>query len=139
MQRIKGSIGYVEYAYAKKNKLDHIAMKNKEGQFVQPEEASFAAAAVGADWKGTPGMAVVLTDQGGAKAWPMSGASFILMHAKPAKPESSREALKFFDWALKNGQKSASELEYVPLPPATVSLIQAEWKKITDASGKAVF
>ncbi len=139
VQRIKGSIGYVEYAYAKKNKLDHIAMKNKDGQFVQPEEASFVAASAGADWKNTPGMAVVLTDQAGAKSWPMSGASFILMHAKPAKPEASREVLKFFDWALKNGQKSASELEYVPLPPATVSLIQAEWKKVTDASGKAVF
>ena len=139
VQRIKGSIGYVEYAYAKKNKLDHIAMKNKDGQFVQPDDASFAAAAAGADWKNTPGMAVVLTDQAGAKSWPMSGASFILMHAKPAKPEQSKEALKFFEWALKNGQKSALELEYVPLPPATVSLIQAEWKKITDASGKAVF
>ncbi|HPV22584.1 MAG TPA: phosphate ABC transporter substrate-binding protein PstS [Casimicrobium sp.] len=139
VQRIKGSIGYVEYAYAKKNKLDHIAMKNKAGQFVQPTEGAFAAASAGADWKGTPGMAVVLTDQGGEKSWPMSGASFILMHAKPAKVESSREVLKFFDWALKNGGKSASELEYVPLPPATVSLIQAEWKKITDAGGKAVF
>lgn len=139
VQRIKGSIGYVEYAYAKKNKLDHIAMKNKAGQFVQPTEAAFAAASAGADWKGTPGMGVVLTDQGGDKSWPMSGASFILMHAKPAKVESSREVLKFFDWALKNGGKSASELEYVPLPPATVSLIQAEWKKITDAGGKAVF
>ena len=139
VQRIKGSIGYVEYAYAKKNKLDHIAMKNKDGLFVQPDESSFAAAAAGADWKNTPGMAVVLTEQAGAKSWPMSGASFILMHAKPAKPEQSKEALKFFEWALKNGQKSALELEYVPLPPATVSLIQTEWKKITDASGKAVF
>jgi phosphate transport system substrate-binding protein len=139
VQRIKGSIGYVEYAYAKKNKLDHIAMKNKDGQFVQPEEASFAAASAGADWKGTPGMAVVLTDQTGAKSWPMSGASFILMHAKPAKPEASREVLKFFDWALKNGGKSASELDYVPLPAATISLIQAEWKKVTDASGKTLF
>ncbi|MEQ1595006.1 MAG: phosphate ABC transporter substrate-binding protein PstS [Casimicrobium sp.] len=139
VQRIKGSIGYVEYAYAKKNKLDHIAMKNKAGQFVQPTEGAFAAASAGADWKGTPGMAVVLTEQAGEKSWPMSGASFILMHAKPAKVDSSREVLKFFDWALKNGGKSASELEYVPLPPATVSLIQAEWKKITDAGGKAVF
>ena len=114
-------------------------MKNKDGLFVQPDESSFAAAAAGADWKNTPGMAVVLTEQAGAKSWPMSGASFILMHAKPAKPEQSKEALKFFEWALKNGQKSALELEYVPLPPATVALIQTEWKKITDASGKAVF
>jgi phosphate transport system substrate-binding protein len=139
VQRIKGSIGYVEYAYAKKNKLDHIAMKNKDGQFVQPDDASFAAASAGADWKNTPGMGVVLTDQPGAKSWPMTGASFILMHTKPTKPEASREVLKFFDWALKNGQKSATELEYVPLPPATVSLIQAEWKKVMDGSGKALF
>lgn len=139
VQRIKGSIGYVEYAYAKKNKLDHIAMKNKDGQFVQPDDESFAAASAGADWKNTPGMAVVLTDQVGAKSWPISGASFILMHAKPAKPDSSREVLKFFDWAMKNGQKAATELEYVPLPPATVSLVQAEWKKISDAVGKVVF
>ncbi len=139
VQRIKGSIGYVEYAYAKKNKLDYIAMKNRDGVFVQPEDASFSAAAAGADWKSTPGMGVVLTDQPGAKSWPITGASFILMHAKADKPAQSKEAIKFFDWALKNGQKSATELEYVPLPPATVSLIQAEWKKIMDGSGKAVF
>jgi len=139
VQRIKGSIGYVEYAYAKKNKLDHIALKNKDGQFVQPEEATFAAASAGADWKGTPGMGVILTDQVGPKSWPMTSASFILMQSKPAKPEASREVLKFFEWALKNGSKSAIELDYVPLPTATVSLIQAEWKKVTDASGKAVF
>ena len=139
VQRIKGAIGYVEYAYAKKNKLDHIQLKNRDGQFVQPEEASFAAASAGADWKGTPGMGVILTDQPGAKSWPMTSASFILMHAKAAKPEASKEVLKFFDWAFKNGQKSAIELDYVPLPAATVTLIGAEWKKITDAGGKAVF
>ena len=138
VQRIKGSIGYVEYAYAKRNKLDHIAMQNKAGQFVQPEEASFAAAAAGADWKGTPGMGVVLTDQSGAQAWPISGASFILMHAKSEKPGQSKEVLKFFDWALKSGQKMAAELDYVALPPATVSIIQAEWKRVVDAQGKAV-
>ncbi len=139
VQRIKGSIGYVEYAYAKKNKLDHISLKNKDGQFVQPEEASFAAASAGADWKNTAGMGVILTDQAGAKSWPITSASFILMHAKAEKPAQSKEALKFFEWALKNGQKSAIELDYVPMPAATVSLIQAEWKKIVDGSGKAVF
>lgn len=139
VQRIKGSIGYVEYAYAKKNKLDHIALKNKDNQFVQPEEASFAAASAGADWKSAPGMGVILTDQPGAKSWPMTSASFILVHAKAAKPEASREVLKFFDWAMKNGGKAAVELDYVPMPAATVSLIQGEWKKVTDASGKAVF
>jgi phosphate transport system substrate-binding protein len=139
VQRIKGSIGYVEYAYAKKNKLDHIAMKNKDGQFVQPDDTTFAAASAGADWKNTPGMGVILTDQAGAKSWPMTGASFILMHAKQAKPEAGTAVIKFFDWALKNGQKSAAELDYVPLPAATVSLIQTEFKKIADEKGKALF
>ena len=139
VQRIKGSIGYVEYAYAKKNKLDHIALRNKDGQFVQPDDATFAAAAAGADWKGTPGMGVILTDQPGAKSWPMTSASFILMQAKTDKPEQSKEVLKFFDWALKNGQKAAADLEYVSMPNATFGLIQAEWKKIVDASGKAAF
>ncbi|MBL8310163.1 MAG: phosphate ABC transporter substrate-binding protein PstS [Burkholderiales bacterium] len=139
VQRIKGAIGYVEYAYAKKNKLDHIQLKNRDGQFVQPEETTFAAASAGANWKGTPGMGVILTDQPGAKSWPMTSASFILMHAKAAKPEASKEVLKFFDWAFKNGQKSAVDLDYVPLPAATVSLINAEWKKITDGNNKAIF
>jgi phosphate transport system substrate-binding protein len=129
----------VEYAYAKKNKLDHIQLKNRDGQFVQPEEASFAAASAGADWKGTPGMGVILTDQAGAKSWPMTSASFILMHKQQAKPEVAKEVVKFFDWALKNGQKSATELDYVPIPAPTVALIQAEWKKVTDASGKAIY
>ncbi len=139
VQRIKGSIGYVEYAYAKKNKLDHIAMRNKDGQFVQPDDSSFAAASAGADWKSVPGMGLILTDQAGAKSWPMTGASFILMHTKQDKPENGKQTLRFFEWALKNGQKFAADLDYVALPPATVALIQAEWKKITDASGKAVF
>ena len=139
VQRIKGSIGYVEYAYAKKNKLDHIAMKNKDGQFVQPEEATFAAAAAGADWKGTPGMGVVLTEQAGAKSWPMSGAVFVMMYKKQDKPEAGREVVKFFDWAMTKGGKLASDLDYVAMPPATVTFIQSEWKKIADASGKAVY
>jgi phosphate transport system substrate-binding protein len=139
VQRIKGSIGYVEYAYAKRNKLDHIALQNRAGKFVQPEESAFAAASAGADWKGTAGMGVVLTDQAGAASWPMTGASFILLQAKPEKPEQSRQVLKFFEWALKNGQKMAAELDYVALPAATVSQIQLEWKRVVDAQGKAVF
>jgi phosphate transport system substrate-binding protein len=139
VQRIKGSIGYVEYAYAKKNKLDHIALKNKDGNFVQPADLTFAAASANADWKNTPGMGVVLTDQVGAKSWPISGASFILMHAKQDKPDAGAATLKFFDWALKGGQKSAEELDYVPLPAATVTLIQSEFKKFQDKSGKALY
>lgn len=138
VQRIKGSIGYVEFAYAKKNKLDYIQLRNRDGVFVKPDDTTFAAAAAGADWKGTPGMGVVLTHQTGKDSWPMAGASFILMYAKPAKPEQSREVLKFFDFAFKNGAKSATELDYVPLPPATTNIIRDEWKKITDAAGKAV-
>jgi phosphate transport system substrate-binding protein len=138
VQRIKGSIGYVEFAYAKKNKLDYIQMRNKDGQFVKPDDDAFAAASASADWKNVAGMGVILTDQPGAKSWPMTGASFILMQAKQAKPDAGREVLKFFDWALKNGAKSATELDYVPLPAATVSLIQNEWKKIGDESGKAL-
>jgi len=139
VQRIKGSIGYVEYAYAKKNKLDHIQMRNRDGQFVQPDDKSFAAASAGADWKSVPGMGVVMTNAAGRDSWPISGASFILMHAKPANPAQSREVLKFFDWAFKNGAKMADELDYVHLPPATQALVREEWKKIVDASGKAVF
>jgi phosphate transport system substrate-binding protein len=139
VQRIKGSIGYVEYAYAKRNKLDHIALQNKAGKFVQPEESAFAAASAGADWKGTVGMGLVLTDQSGAASWPMTGASFILVQAKSDKPEQSKQVLKFFDWALRNGQKMAAELDYVALPAATVSQIQAEWKRVVDAQGKAVY
>ncbi|MGL4233861.1 MAG: phosphate ABC transporter substrate-binding protein PstS [Casimicrobium sp.] len=138
VQRIKGSIGYVEFAYAKKNKLDYIQMRNRDGQFVAPDDSAFAAASASADWKSVPGMGVILTDQPGAKSWPMTGASFILMHAKQPKPDAGREVLKFFDWALKNGAKSATELDYVPLPAATVALIQNEWKKISDESGKAL-
>jgi phosphate transport system substrate-binding protein len=138
VQRIKGSIGYVEFAYAKKNKLDYIQLKNRDGNFVKPDDSTFAAASAGADWKNTAGMGVVLTNQAGKDSWPMAGASFILMHTKPAKPEQSKEVLKFFDWALKNGQKSAAELDYVPLPAATTNLIRDEWKKITDASGKGL-
>jgi phosphate transport system substrate-binding protein len=139
VQRIKGSIGYVEYAYAKKNKLDHISVKNRDGNFVQPDDTTFAAASVNADWKNTPGMGVILTDQIGPKSWPISGASFILMHVKQDKPEAGAAALKFFEWALKNGQKSAEELDYVPLPPATVTLIQTEFKKFQDKNGKAIY
>ena len=139
VQRIKGSIGYVEYAYAKKNKLDHIAMKNKDGQFVQPEEASFAAASAGADWKGTPAMGVVLTDQSGAKSWPITGAVFVMMYKQQAKPETGVAVMKFFDWAMNKGGKLASELDYVPLPAATASFITAEFKKVTDAGGKALY
>jgi phosphate transport system substrate-binding protein len=138
VQRVKGSIGYVEFAFAKKTKLAFTQLKNKDGQFVAPSDESISAAAINANWTSTPGMGVILTDQVGAKSWPMTGASFILMHAKQTKPDTGREVLKFFDWSMKNGSDAAAKLGYVPLPAATIALVQNEWKKIGDASGKAL-
>lgn len=140
VQRIKGSIGYVEYAYAKKNKMAHARVKNRDGQFVQPDDSAFQAAAAGADWKGTPGFGAILTDQPGGKSWPITGASFILMHVKQDKPQKAGEVLKFFDWALRNGQQMAVELDYVPMPDAVVKIIADAWRvQIKDGSGTPVW
>jgi len=138
--RINGAIGYVEYAYAKQNKLAHALMANRDGQFVAPSDDAFKAAAAGADWVKTPGMGVILTDQAGKASWPITGASFILMHKSQAKPDNGREVLKFFDWAFKNGEKMADELDYVPMPAAVVRQIQDEWKKsLRDPQGKPIY
>jgi phosphate transport system substrate-binding protein len=138
--RIDGAIGYVEYAYAKQNKLKVAKVVNRDGAAVLPGDDTFKAAAAGADWAKAPGMALLLTDQPGAGAWPMTGATFILMHTTQAQPEKAREVLKFFDWAFRNGGDMARALDYVPMPDAVVKLIQAEWKsRIKDASGKAVY
>ncbi|MBC8023626.1 MAG: phosphate ABC transporter substrate-binding protein PstS [Burkholderiales bacterium] len=139
VQKIDGALGYVEYAYAKQNKLSHGQMQNKAGKFVDPDDTTFKAAAAGADWKSVPGMGVVLTDQAGDKSWPISGASFILVHSKQEKPEAGREVLKFFDWAYKNGGKMAEELDYVPMPEPVVKQIQSAWKDVKDTSGKAIY
>ena len=139
VQKINGAIGYVEYAYAKQNKLSHGQVQNKAGKFVEPGDVTFKAAAAGADWKSVPGMGVVLTDQAGDQSWPITGASFILVHAKQEKPENGREVLKFFDWSFKNGAKMAAELDYVPMPDAVIKEIQTAWKTVTDASGKAIY
>jgi len=138
--RIDGAIGYVEYAYAKQNKLSYALMANKEGSFVAPDDSAFKAAAAGADWSKAPGMYLVLTDQPGKDSWPMTGASFILMHKVQEKPDSAKEVLKFFDWSFKNGGKMADELDYVPMPDPVVKLIQSTWKsQIKDSAGKAVY
>ena len=138
--RIDGSIGYVEYAYAKQNKLSYAQMQNKEGQVVAPSDDSFKAAAAGADWNSVPGMGVVLTEQPGKGSWPITGASFILIHKVQDKPESAKEVLKFFDWSFKNGAKMADELDYVPMPDPVVKLIQSVWKsQVKDAAGKALY
>ena len=140
VRQFEGALGYVEYAYAKQNKLSVGQMRNKSGAFVMPTDETFKAAAAGADWAKTPGMAVILTDQPGAQSWPVSGASFILMHKMQERPESGREVLKFFDWAFKNGQQMADDLDYVPMPDPVVKLIQAEWKaRLKDKSGKPIY
>ena len=140
VQRIRNSIGYVEYAYAKKNKMTHTQLKNRDGQFVQPDDATFRAAAAGADWAKTPGFSVVLTDQAGKQSWPITGASFILMHKVQADAVKGKEVLKFFDWAYKNGGAMAADLDYVAMPPAIVKLVQDAWKsQLKDGSGKALW
>ena len=140
VQRIKGSIGYVEWAYAKKNKMSHTQLQNKDGEFLQPDDENFKAAAAGADWAKTPGFGVILTDQPGKKSWPITGASFILMQKVQPDAAKAKEVLKFFNWAYKNGAASAAELDYVPLPAAVTSLVEASWKaNLKDGSGKAIY
>jgi len=140
VQRIKGAIGYVEWAYAKKNKLSHTQLKNKDGAFLQPDDDAFKAAAAGAEWTKTPGFGVVLTDQAGKASWPITGVSYILMHKSQADGNKGAEVVKFFDWAFKNGAPAAAELDYVPMPASVVKLVQANWKQqLKDASGKAIY
>jgi phosphate transport system substrate-binding protein len=131
--RIKGSIGYVEYAYAKKNKIPHLKLQNKDGVFVDPDDKTFAAAAAGADWFSVPGMGLSIVDQKGKDAWPVSTASFIIMYKDPADKAQSQEVLKFFDWAFKNGKQLALELDYVPLPDTLTKQIRERvWSQINN-------
>ena len=140
VQRIKGSIGYVEWAYAKKNKMAHTQLKNKDGNFLQPDDDFFKAAAASAEWAKTPGFGVVLTDQAGKNSWPITGVTFVLMHKHQADAAKGKEVVKFFDWAFKNGGAAATELDYVPLPASVVKLVQDAWKaNLKDASGKAIY
>ena len=134
--RLPNSIGYVEYAYAKTNKLSHVAMKNVSGAFVQPDDSAFKASAAGADWNKS--FYQVLTNQPGKDAWPMSSATFILMHKSADKPQQAGGALKFFDWAYNAGDKTAAELDYVPLPASVKDIVRKSWAQIKDASGKPV-
>ncbi|WP_174875925.1 phosphate ABC transporter substrate-binding protein PstS [Vogesella oryzae] len=137
--RIKGAIGYVEYAYAKQNKIAHAAMQNSAGSFVQPDDTTFKAAAAGADWAKAKDFYLILTNQPGKDSWPIASATFILMHKKQDKPEQGTEALKFFDWAYNNGDATATQLDYVPMPATVKSLIRTSWKQITNASGAQVW
>lgn len=123
----KNSIGYVEYAYAKQNKLTYAGMINKAGKPVQPTVASFQAAAANADWAKAPGYYVILTDQPGDASWPITAATFILMHKAPTDKAASAEALKFFKWSFEKGAKAAEELDYIPMPDSVVKLIEKTW------------
>ncbi|QBE62008.1 phosphate ABC transporter substrate-binding protein PstS [Pseudoduganella lutea] len=140
VQRIKGAIGYVEWAYAKKSKMQHTQLRNKDGVFLQPDDENFKAAAANAEWTKTPGFGVVLTDQAGKQSWPITGVSFILLYKQQADAAKGKEVVKFFDWAFANGDKAAVELDYVPLPDTVVKQVQAAWKaNLKDASGKALY
>ena len=139
VQRMKSSIGYVEYAYALQNKMASVQMKNRDGQFVEPGEVSFKAAAANAQWDKAPGFYEILTDEPGKESWPISGATFVLMHKMQENPDTAKEVLKFFDWAYTNGGKLAADLDYVPLPENVQNLIRKAWKnQIHDTSGSSI-
>lgn len=138
VQKIQGSVGYVEYAYALQNKLAWTKLQNKSGQFVSPTIETFQAAAANADWKNTKGFAVVLTDQPGEKSWPITGASFILIHKQQMDSTKATAMLKFFNWCLNHGADMAEKLHYVPLPGTVVAEIQNAWKADVKAQNQAV-
>lgn len=129
--RIKGAIGYVEYAYVKSNNLTYIQLQNKNGNFTHPDDATFAAAATGADWFSVPGMGISLVNQPGQNSWPITSASFVIMYINPSDKKQSQEVIKFFDWAFKNGKTIATSLEYVPLPDTLTNQIRSKvWSVI---------
>ena len=129
--RVPGAIGYVEYAYVKKNGMNYMLLQNKSGKYVAPDDLTFAAAADGADWFSVPGMGLSIVDQRNPNAWPISSASFIIMYKDPSDKKSSQEVIKFFDWAFRNGQGLARELDYVPLPDTlTQQIRQRVWSQI---------
>ena len=135
----KGAIGYVEYAYAKQNKMTYTKMVNKYGKAVAPVAESFQAAAANADWTANPAFYQILTNQPGAASWPISGATFILIPKAPQDTAAAAEALKFFAWAYKNGGQAASDLDYVPMPAPVVTAIEKAWDNVKDAAGKPVY
>jgi phosphate transport system substrate-binding protein len=136
----KGSIGYVEYAYAKQNKLTYAKMVNKDGKVVTPSSETFQAAAANADWASKPGYGVILANQPGATSWPMTAATWILLYKKPQDPAATAEALKFFAWSYAKGDKMADELDYVPMPDKVVADVEKMWSaEIKDDGGKPLF
>jgi len=139
VKQTKGSIGYVEYAYAKQNKMSYTKLINKDGKTVAPVISAFQAAAAGADWAATPGLGVILTDQAGAESWPITSPTFILVHKKPKDVAAVKDALKFFDWAYASGDKEAEALDYVPLPDNVVALVKKSWADVVGEDNKPVF
>lgn len=136
VQRLPNSIGYVEYAYAKQNKMSHVLLKNQAGNFVAPDDATFKAAAAGVDW--SKSFSQDLTDKAGKDSWPLTSTTFIIMYKSPEKPANSAAALKFFEWAYASGDNMAADLEYVPLPASVKDLIRKQWGEVKDASGKSI-
>ena len=137
VQRLPNSIGYVEYAYAKQNKMSYLQLRNKDGSFVKPDDDAFKAAAAGADWNKS--FYQILTDQPGKGSWPITGATYILMYKTQDKPASGSNTLKFFDWAYLSGDKMADELDYVPLPDSVKNLVRKQWAdNLKDSAGKAI-
>src|SRR5512133_3675762 len=134
--RTSGAIGYVEYAYAKQNKLTCALLRNKDGKFVSPETKTFQAAAANADWGKVQQFYLLLTNQSGRDTWPITGASFILMRKQQSKPKIGHEALNFFDWAYRNGVQMAEQLDYVPMPESVTKLVEESWQLIKGPDGK---
>jgi len=139
VKQTPGAIGYVEYAYAKQNAMTYALMQNKDGRFVTPDAKNFAAAAANAKWASAPGFYLLLLDQPGPDAWPITGATFILMHTKQADAAKGKEVLSFFDWCYKNGDPAAGQLDYVALPASVKDLIRKSWSKVTGPDGKPVY
>jgi phosphate transport system substrate-binding protein len=139
VKQVPNAIGYVEYAYAKQNNVPFAQLQNKDGQFVSPDSETFQAAAANAKWDSAPGFGISLTSQPGAKAWPITAPTFILVPKAPEKPEQVGEVLKFFDWAYKNGDKLAVDLDYVPLPDNVVDQVRKSWSEIKDKSGQPLY
>ncbi len=139
VQQLPGSIGYVEYAYALQNKMTYVLLKNKDGNYTAPTKETFSAAAANADWKNAPGFFLVLVNQPGKDSWPITGATFILVHKEQANANIAKTMLNFFDWCYKNGDELAIGLDYVPMPDNVVALVQAQWTERLRNNGKAVW
>jgi phosphate transport system substrate-binding protein len=139
VKQTAGAIGYVEYAYARQNQMAYADLQNRDGDFVAPTAASFAAAASGADWTKAPGNYLLLLDQPGAQAWPITGATFILIYRQPSDPAKARAVLQFFDWAYRTGDQAAASLDYVPLPEQVKGLVRGQWAAIKGPGGKPAY